>query len=177
MATNDDAAQTRFERVQQILHDAAEGRDAAYGGQALWAYSRDKLIESDLYGVRLIAPEREATGSCCDHHSAGDAKAKGRGDRSGLVQGLRGQGLFDGSQFPPLPWGGTGVAAADIQFISDWIDDGCPADETAPGTYDLITLKTRPISISVAGVVELAQPISEVNVNEYKYQRGELKQR
>ena len=177
MATKDDTAQTRFERIQQVLHDAAEGRDSAYGGQALWEYSRDKLTESNLHGVRLIAPEREATGSCCDHHTDNTIKAKGRGERSGLIQGLRGQGLFDGSQLPPLPWGGKAVADDDIQFISDWIDDGCPADDDKSGAYDLVTLKTRPISISAAQVVELAQPISETDVNEYKYQRGELKQR
>lgn len=176
MATNDAEAKTRFEQVQQILKDAAEGCDAAYGGQPLWEYSRDKLLESSLHGVRLIAPEREATGSCCEHHTAEAATDKSRSARSGLAQGFRGQGLFDGSQFPRLPWGCKPIAESDIQFISDWIDDGCPADDSEPGAYDLISIKTRPISIA-ATLVELEQPVNAIDVNEYKYQRGELKQR
>ncbi|MCG8463195.1 MAG: tyrosinase family protein, partial [Holophagales bacterium] len=60
----------------------------------------------------------------------------GRGARSGLVQGLKGQFPFDGSQFPPLPWGGTRVAPDDILFISRWIDDGCPPNDEIPICQD-----------------------------------------
>jgi len=56
-------------------------------------------------------------------------KDPGRGERSGLIQGLRGQFPFDGTQFPRLPWGGAEVSAADIQLISTWIDDGCPRED------------------------------------------------
>jgi tyrosinase len=176
MAKNDVAVKTRFEQVQQILHDAADGREAAYGGQPLWEYSRDKLLESTIHGVRLIAPEKESTASCCGHTMSA-TETKGRGSRSGIVLGLRGQGLFDGSQFPPLPWGGSPVAADDIQFISDWIDDGCPPDDSAPGTYELVSLKSKPISITVIDTVRVEEPLNAVDVNEYKYQHGELKQR
>src|SRR5262245_60281325 len=147
MSTNDAPAATRFEQVRQILRDAAGGRDIAYGGQALWQYSRDRLLEATLYGIRLIAPEIKAAGSCCDHHTP---KAPSRGASSGLILGLRGQGPFDGSQFPPLPWGGEPVAERDIQVISDWINDGCPADDAAPGIYNLVSIQSKPISITVA---------------------------
>ena len=63
-------------------------------------------------------------------HRAGRLRATGsRSARSGLIQALRGEAPFDGRQFPPRPWGGAPVAAADIQFIADWIDDGCPAED------------------------------------------------
>ncbi|HEX2203780.1 MAG TPA: tyrosinase family protein, partial [Longimicrobium sp.] len=53
----------------------------------------------------------------------------GRGAASGLVKGLRGEAPYDGSVFPRLPWGGAAVAAEDVRFISDWIDDGLPGDD------------------------------------------------
>ncbi len=61
------------------------------------------------------------------------AAAPGGAGSAGLVRGLRGQFPFDGTQFPPLPWGGTRVSEADIEFIRQWIADGCPgAEEDAP---------------------------------------------
>jgi tyrosinase len=176
MATND-GAQTRFERVRQILYAAAAGRASGYGGQPLWEYSRDKLLESDLHGVRWIAPESEAPQSCCAHHGPGPSEEKGRGSRSGLVLGFRGEGPFDGSQFPPLPWGGGHITTEEIQLISEWIDEGCPVDDSGPGAYNLAAGKSAQISVKVTDLVRLEQPIEEIAPNEYKYQQGELKQR
>ncbi len=65
-----------------------------------------------------------------------------RSARSGLIRGLRGLAPFDGTRFPPLPWGGTRVADADIAFIADWIDDGC-CRTTASLTIDLGTLEAK----------------------------------
>ncbi|MDQ3806507.1 MAG: hypothetical protein M3416_22080, partial [Acidobacteriota bacterium] len=90
MSTNDGGAGARFGRVREILREAAGGREAGYGGLRLWEFSREKLLDARLYGVRLIAPEQEAAPSCCSHHEAGVAAPQGRGARSGLVQGLRG---------------------------------------------------------------------------------------
>jgi tyrosinase len=69
----------------------------------------------------MIAPAAEA--SCCGEGG------RSRSERSGLIQGLRGEPPFDGRRFPPLPWGGKRVADADIVFIADWIDDDCPATD------------------------------------------------
>ena len=56
----------------------------------------------------------------------------GRGRRSGLIKGLRGEFPFDGSQFPPLMWGvDSRVATAQIAEIERWIDAGC-AESDAP---------------------------------------------
>ena len=106
----DEPSKNRFEKVKEILREAASGHAAAYGGQPLWELSRAELLEAKLYSVRLIAPDgKQATASCCAHHDSGTAAANSRAARSGLVQGLRGEGPFDGSQFPPLPWGGKPV--------------------------------------------------------------------
>src|SRR5215216_3496182 len=131
MTTNDSGAEaTRFDEVKRILRDAAEGREAAYGGLPLWEFSREKLLDATLRGVRLIAAEGapSPSSSCCSHQAPGAAEPTGRAARSGLVQGLRGEPPFDGSQLPPLPWGGGRVAPEQIQFIGEWIDDDCPAD-------------------------------------------------
>lgn len=84
---------------------------------------------SCCHGAAPAAPSptpAPADPSCCS--TASDAGG-GRGAASGLIIGLRGQFPFDGSQFPRLLWGGTPVGEADIQFIQDWIDAGCPSDD------------------------------------------------
>jgi hypothetical protein len=68
---------------------------------------------------------------------AAQPRYPGRGGASGLVRGLRGQPPFDGAQLPRLPWGGAVIAEKDIAFISDWIDDGCPADDREIASFAL----------------------------------------
>src|SRR5215471_14268797 len=147
MTTQNVTGNTRFERVQHILREAAAGQAAAYGGQRLWEYTHEKLLEAHLYGVRLIAPAQEVVASCCAQHATTMPAPPGRGARSGLVQGLRGVAPFDGSRFPPLPWAGRPVTAEAVQFISDWIDDGCPTGDHELGDYILVALETprRPV--------------------------------
>ena len=48
---------------------------------------------------------------------AAAAPTPGRGARSGLVIGLKGEWPFDGTQFPRLPWGGEAVAPADVELV------------------------------------------------------------
>ena len=90
------------EQVKTILDTAAGKKDASNYGATACAWSRRKK-----------RPPAATT-------KAGSA-------RSGLIRGLRGLAPFDGNRFPPLMWGGKRVAEPDIQFIADWIDDGCPA--------------------------------------------------
>ena len=78
-------------------------------------------------------------GSCC--HTPGSAAAApadaGRGARSGLIKGLKGEYPFDGSQFPRLMWGGGSTVPADqIAAIEQWIDDGCPDTDPPTITVD-----------------------------------------
>jgi tyrosinase len=161
MKTNDAAAKPPLQQVQQMLREAAGDRPAAYGGLPLWEFSIKQLLEAKLRGVPLIAPEHEM--ACCAHE-AGDGHGEGRGARSGLVKGLRGQSPFDGSQLPRLPWGGPPAGDEDIRFISDWIDNGLPATVKI---YDAVAIET----------VEEVIPGDEIAGDEYEYKAGELKQR
>jgi tyrosinase len=170
---------TRFEQVREILRKAAHGREVAYGGMALWKFPHDKLLNAQLHGVRLIAPEKEAGGSCC--HGPKSAEPGGRGRRSGLIKGFRGEAPFDGSQFPRLPWEGLPLSEEEIQVISDWIDDGCPAEKTEVASFPLKDWKSESSTIvlgpeAYAGVEGREHEIAD-NVNEYKYRHGEVRQR
>jgi tyrosinase len=106
-----------YGRVKAILEAAAGTSTSTYGGMGrFWNLDLESFKQARIFGIRLIAPE---PASCCGGSRSAD---------SGLIKGLRGEPPFDGERFPPLPWGGSRVAEADIAFIADWIDDGCPAD-------------------------------------------------
>jgi len=145
----DSGSRSRYDRVKLILNNAAGNAQPSYQGQhQFWNLPHAQFLEVVIYGVRMIAPARTSavsaaaspganggrSGSCCDSPKPAVAsgvaqpaqRQPGRGAASGLIIGLRGQPPFDGSQFPRLPWGGTPVSQADIAFIEQWIDDGCP---------------------------------------------------
>ncbi|MBI4904006.1 MAG: tyrosinase family protein [Acidobacteria bacterium] len=178
---SDNSNPARYQRVLQIL-DAAAGPSAAnyQGAGRFWHLPVPQLLKFKLYGVQMIADAGSAPpaapapsplpvmggGSCC-HGGAGTPPASptpapqpGRGAASGLIRGLRGQFPFDGSQFPQLPWGGMPVAAADIDFIEKWIDDGCPTEDAAPAAPES----------SVKAISQLRTS----NVNSFKASRSEL---
>ena len=139
---------SRYQQVKKILNEASGDAHPSYQGHGLfWNLPHCEFLHVTLYGVRMIAPAFASpfaplfpvfaatapqAKSCChepQEQSAAPApqpKMTGRGASSGLILGLEGLAPFDGSQFPRLPWGGTPVSLADIQFIEKWIDDGCP---------------------------------------------------
>jgi tyrosinase len=172
---------TRYEQFKGILDRAAEGGTADYDGRGLfWHLPLPQLLEVVIYGVRMIAlPAAAPSGSCCHHEAAADVSST-RSARSGLIQGLRGQAPFDGSQYPRLPWGGQSVSESDISFISDWIDDGCPASDHQ-STFDVegTTTPTAIEKIDPSNCEEIprAFPVYDASPNEYTYKYGELKQR
>ena len=189
--------QTRHDRVKEILDRAAGDSAADYEGLGrFWKVPLDQFLELKVCGVRMIAAAGAATRSCCSAQSpTGDTAAeqrpryRGRAAASGLIQGLRGQSPFDGSRFPRLPWGGATVDEEDIQFIADWIDDGCPANDHEIESYEL-KLSTETVSFEdMVAVEDIAKPtkveavvresyeVYEGSPNQYKFQRGELKQR
>lgn len=144
-----EATRTRWEQVQYILNMAHRGtrKEPVYGGAGRFWRDLDKLLAAEIHGVRMIAPAQAAAGCGCGHcgsDAGSGARYPGRGAASGLVKGLRGEPPFDGWRLPPLPWGGTEVADDDIQFISDWIDDGCPADDVRTGTPAGTVVKGKP---------------------------------
>ena len=122
---------SRYDRVKQILDEASGDVHPSYQGHdRFWNLPHAQFLEVSLYGVRMIAPAQDSSGSApgksCCHGPAAVGLQTGRGASSGLIKGLKGQPPFDGSQFPKLPWGGSPVGFEDIAFIEKWIDDGCP---------------------------------------------------
>jgi tyrosinase len=161
-AARDDAS--RYQRVKAILDKAAGAvKKTDYDGAGRFWDGVTTLKAARVFSIAMIAPEQQA--SCCDPEP--------RSVRSGLIKGLRGQTPFDGSRFPPLPWGGTRVADADIAFIADWIDDGLPADDTAS-----IPLETDTSGMLRAQVIDLAEfEVGNSDARRYAYREGEPRQR
>ena len=121
----DTAQITRHEKVKQILDRGAAGSSVDYDGLGpFWQLPLPQFLQVEIHGVRMIAAAEAPAPSCC--HGTEDESSVSRGARSGLIRGLRGQSPFDGTQYPPLPWGGQTVPEEEISFISEWIDDGCP---------------------------------------------------
>src|SRR5262249_55594365 len=140
---------------------------ATYGGAGqFWKGSLQKFTEAKVYGVPMIAPATSAP--CCDD-------GERRSARSGLIKGLRGEPPFDGGRFPPLLWGGQRVAAADVGFIADWIDDGCPANDHLH-TIDVGALEAKlakPVKLSEVAEFEAFA----TGAKRYAYREGEPRQR
>jgi tyrosinase len=176
------AVLTRYERVVEILDRAAGKSESNYGGAGRFWSSLPALLEARVHGVPMIAPEEpaEAECSCCAPAQSGGPPFPGRGAKSGLVRGLRGQAPFDGKQYPRMPWGGSTVAPDDIEFISDWIDDGCrdPQREISLDA-SMKSNATTMESIAADNVETDVQTwaVYDGSPNEYRYRYGELKQR
>ena len=82
MSTPAAVGKGRFQRIQEVLREAAGDSPSDYGGLGpLWELPLEQLLTAALYGVRLIAPASATTASCCSHTSAGTGET--RADRSG----------------------------------------------------------------------------------------------
>jgi tyrosinase len=188
---SDTTAATRYGRVKQILDDAAKGSTADYGiGCPPWQLPLRRFTAVEVYGVRMIAPEKPSPSECgprgcgcgCtgqDPDAAPGPLSPGRGAASGLVKGLRGQAPYDGSVFPRLPWGGTEVSADDVQFISDWIDDGCPERDTLvtePLERERFEVSTVRIEQVEPAVIHCFEEVAGSG-NEHRRRQGEVRQR
>jgi tyrosinase len=127
---------SRYERFRAIMEAAAGTSTASYMAHPrFWNLPLVELRAFELYGIVMMraggAPPADKPLDCCHVGGQGSESAPssgGAGD-AGLIRGLRGQYPFDGTQFPPLPWGGKRVSEADIAFIAEWIADGCPGPE------------------------------------------------
>ena len=77
---------------------------------------------------------------------------------------------------PPTPWGSAPIAEADIQFIADWIDDGCPAGELPSLDFGPLEAKGGKASqIRFADVAEFEA--FGPGAKRYAYREGEPRQR
>jgi tyrosinase len=186
MSNEAPSAWSRYQRVKKILDDASGTTHPSYqGADRFWNLPLAEFLTFTLYGVRMIAPapgsaavapEAASPGvtPCCHAPkklaSAPPAQpSAGRGAASGLILGLKGQAPFDGTQFPPLPWGGARVAPQDIAFIQQWIDDGCPEQDTAPAAATAHTLELA------AGRAQFTA--GTATTNDYRQAEGSLKVR
>jgi tyrosinase len=126
---------SRHERFRAIMEAAAGASTASYlAHPRFWNMPLAELRAFELYGIVMMraggAPPADKPSACCHAGDHGHASAPSGGAAdAGLIRGLRGQYPFDGTQFPPLPWGGKRVSDADIAFIAQWIADGCPGPE------------------------------------------------
>ncbi len=177
------APPTRYQRVREILDRAAGDSTADHGGLGrFWNVPLPQLLELEVHGVRMIAlaAPKPAARSCCDDSHDGPLHP-GRGAASGLVRGLRGEPPFDGSQFPRLPWGGQPVASDDVRFISDWIDDGCPAADHVIASIPVTLTATPPALEEVRPQrLQAAEPAAHEpadSPDELRTLHGEVKQR
>jgi photosystem II stability/assembly factor-like uncharacterized protein len=106
----------RFERVVEILDAAVGGPTAPVNFHgAFWrGVSRNDFVARKVYGFDLIT--------------------LGDGAGSTIVKALRGETPFGAdtgnpnADFNRMPSGRPLVPFADIAFIENWIDDGCPED-------------------------------------------------
>jgi tyrosinase len=162
MASGDNGAgaSSRHARFRQIMDAAGGAPTADYQGNGrFWDLPLPQLRAFELYGIPMMRagggpsapPAAAPAASCCcpspgtPATAAAPAPSAGSGDAAGLVRGLRGQFPFDGTQFPPLPWGGRRVAEPDIRFIAQWIADGCPgeAEDAQPAAQSAVTTGAR----------------------------------
>src|SRR6185503_15238088 len=93
---------------------------------------------------------------------------------SGLIKGLKGEFPFDGTQFPPLMWGGQRVSASDIIFIQSWIDAGCPASDEQ--TQVTLAQVSQPLALALAQGFE-EHPLSTKPVNDFSYETNKVRDR
>jgi len=179
---------SRYQQVQKILDDASGDAHPSYqGSDRFWHLPLADFLTFSLYGVRMIAPATGAAAPspataaasptpCCHAPQKPDSvpapvsvqPSTGRGAASGLIAGLKGEAPFDNTQFPPLPWGGSRVAFADIHFIQQWIDDGCPeSDHSTSASAHTLAL--------AAGHAQFA--LGTATTNDYRQAEGSLKVR
>jgi hypothetical protein len=113
----------KFKRVKQILDNAVNNQNFAAHGPFWRNLSRDQFVARRVFGQQLLIV--------------------GNGNDSNLVKALKGESPFgsdigtSGAIFRRMPAGRPQVAQEDIEFIRQWIDDGCPDDQPEEAVFDL----------------------------------------
>jgi hypothetical protein len=156
----------RFERVIQILDNAIGGPDATIGVHgAFWrGLTRDQFIAKIVLTLQLIAV--------------------GQGASSNLVKALKGEAPFGrdlpepppGARFPRMPAGLDPVAAQDIAFIEQWIDEGCLEDplppDSVPGDQAGVEAGNLTGTYTYRSFLDLPQPVD--NFSKLQFAQLEL---
>lgn len=166
-------ATSRFATIQQLLKNSAGGDPSAYGGLAVWSFSHDQFLTTTLAGLPLVAPLTPKKSCCCSSSPVASA----------LLLGLRGEQPFDGTQYPRLPFGREPLPVHDIEMIAQWIADGAPESDPSGQQYRLSShdwsRHTEMQEVQAAAFADVAQAFAEYqgSINEYRFQKGELRQR
>jgi hypothetical protein len=112
----------RFQQVQDILDNAVGGPDAFVGFHGpFWRKSRDQFVAFEFRGLPIVT--------------------LGDGSGSNIVKALRGDLPFGDdpdAKFPRMPAGLDPVPPEQIDFISAWIDDGCPEEVEEIGPLEAL---------------------------------------
>lgn len=168
---------SRLEQVRELLREAAHGEASAFAGVELWALPYDRLLAAKFGAFPWI--ETRKSSSCCCSGSAAPSCSEG----SALLLGLRGKAPFDGSQYPRLPWGKAALSEEKIALIEEWIADGAPESDPDAESYGLAKkdweTATSRVEVLPASYTDVAEEFAEYagTPNEYKHQKGELRQR
>jgi hypothetical protein len=157
----------RFERVIQILDNAIGGPDAIIGAHgAFWrGLTRDQFVTKNVFTLDIITV--------------------GQGASSNLVKALKGETPFGNdlpnpppdARFPRMPAGLDPVAAQDIAFIEQWIDEGCledplPSPGTSPGEQASVEAGKLSGTYTYRSFLDFPEPVD--NFGKLKFAQLEL---
>jgi tyrosinase len=176
------ATPSRHERFRHIMETAVGTAHADYQGYGkFWNLPLPDLRGFTLYGIAMMpggtgaSLPSAADQSCCHGAAPAASAAPGTDSGAGLPRGLRGQYPFDGTQFPPLPWGGSRVAESDIRFIAQWIADGCPGEADDAPHARVAAMPIDRLQALAAG--QAAHPAFDGPSNQLADDAGRLKAR
>nr|MDJ0951915.1 tyrosinase family protein [Alphaproteobacteria bacterium] len=172
-------ATTRYEQVKDILDEATGKIPADDGGQErVWELKLKDFKSARICGIAVLPGAPSKTQCGCAEGDAPAAPAVQRASEvSGLIMGLRGQAPFDGSCYPPLPWDGDRVSDDDIDFIADWIDDGCPEDDRLLShAFEELQAKGGEVARIEFGKIKEFE-VCEGGINAHKFRQSEVRQR
>lgn len=155
---------------QAVTHQPLMPGSSSSGSSGLPVMS---CCHSDAPPVQPESSPASQEDDCCSAPAAKPRKFPGRGAASGLIKGLKGEYPFDDSQFPRLMWGSDKtVSSSDIQFISDWIDDGCPATDEDRSAIEVVESL-----IAARARGDADHPVSTQATNDNRYESGTIKAR
>jgi len=170
------------ERFRQIMEAAAGTALADYGGYGkFWNLPLPALRQFELYGTAMMRPADDmppgdpvAVESSYHISPASVGAPRASSESAGLILGLRGKFPFDGTQFPPLPWGGRRVAEPDILLIAGWIAAGCPSAEEERATAGSAPTATQRQALASGA---MPHPLLPQPINQLAHDTGTLKAR
>ena len=135
------APKEQFQEVDASIYANPETKKTGSGSFAAQNSRNSRTTSQPVSGKSCCTPSGGGgSANAGNAHSSADgtdgqASAQtsypGRGAASGLIKGLKGEAPFDDTRFGRLPLGGSVVSAKDINFISQWIDDGCPEEDSS----------------------------------------------